>query len=470
MTKFSRVIAGLAALTIAAGVAGLAGFRIGTGHWPGTAGQPLRSETASSPATSENHHAMHEPAGPELSRQDDLKRTGTSVTSTPGTSPALPSIERKPLYYRNPMGLPDTSPVPKKDWMGMDYIAVFEGDEPADPSTIKVSLDKVQRAGVRTEAASIRSLARPIRAPAVAKPDERTLRSITLRFDGFIEKLDANVKGQTVTKGETLFSVYSPEVASAVIDYRRQLATAGSRSRDDAAQYVKAVSQRFRNLGLPENVLAELRADGAVPDRIAWPSPASGTVIEKKVVEGQMIRAGDELYRLADLGSIWVIADVAEQDIAKVAIGLPAKVRFRALPDRAFDGQVTFVLHELEMATRTAKVRIEVKNPDHLIKHEMFAEADIDAASGDAKRLVVPASAIIDSGNRQVVIVDKGEGRFQQREVELGVRAEGVVEIHKGLEAGEKVVVAANFLLDAESNIKAALDAFAPDAAKETAP
>jgi Cu(I)/Ag(I) efflux system membrane fusion protein len=191
--------------------------------------------------------------------------------------------------------------------------------------------------------------------------------------------------------------------------------------------------------------------------------------MQKKVVVGQMVKAGEEMFRLADLSTIWVVADVAEQDLGLIRIGAPATVRFRAYPDHAFEGQVTFILHELEMATRTGKVRIEVANPDHGIKHEMFADVEIDAGAGDGARLAVPVSAVIDSGNRQVVIVDRGEGRFEPRPVKLGVRGDGLVEVREGLRAGEKIVVTANFLIDAESNLKAALRGFTADAEKSAA-
>jgi len=183
----------------------------------------------------------------------------------------------------------------------------------------------------------------------------------------------------------------------------------------------------------------------------------------KNIVEGQMAKAGQELYRLADLTSIWVIADVAEQDIGLVKVGAPARLSFRAFPGETFDGKVTFILHELDAATRTGKVRIEVNNPEHRIKHEMFADVEIDAGAGEQARLSVPTSAVIDSGARQVVLVDKGEGRFEPRAVKLGMRGDGFVEVLDGLKEGEHVVVAANFLIDAESNLKAALAGFSAE-------
>ena len=172
-----------------------------------------------------------------------------------------------------------------------------------------------------------------------------------------------------------------------------------------------------------------------------------------------MMKTGEPFYRLADLSSIWVVADVPEQDIGQVKIGAPARVTFR-VSGRDVRGAV-FVLHELDMATRTAKVRIEVKNPEHRIKHEMFADVEIDAGAGEPERLVVPVSAVIDSGSRQVVLVDRGEGA-EPRLVKPGARG-GFVEIAEGVKDGEQVVVAANFLIDAESNLKAALAGFTAD-------
>lgn len=170
------------------------------------------------------------------------------------------------------------------------------------------------------------------------------------------------------------------------------------------------------------------------------------------------------LYQIADLSSIWVVADVAEQDIGPIKVGAPATAVFRAFPNEKFEGKVTFILHELEMQTRTAKVRIEIANPDHRIRHDMYADVMIDAGSKDADRLAVPVSAVLDTGARQAVLIDKGNGRFEPRPVKLGVRGDGFVEVTEGLAAGDLVVTSANFLIDAESNLKAALKGFTADA------
>jgi Cu(I)/Ag(I) efflux system membrane fusion protein len=392
-------------------------------------------------------------------REDEEKAIAPSPSK--GKSEAA-NADRKILYYRNPMGLPDTSPTPKKDWMGMDYIPVYEGEDQGG-SSVTVSLDKVQRSGVRTEEARMVKLARPVRAPAIAKPDERTMRIVSLRADAFIEKLYVNETGQHVTAGEPLFRIYSPQMVTAQVNY--QVA-----ARDRTPMGTRGAEQQLQNLEVPPAVLDALRSKGEPVMSIDWPSPVSGVVMEKRVIEGQMARMGDVLFRFADLANIWVIADVPEQDLATITIGDPAKVTFKAIPSETFEGRVTFVLHELDAATRTGKVRIEINNTGHRIKHEMYADAEIDAGSGEGERLAVPASAVIDSGSRQVVLVARDEGRFEPRDVKLGVRGDGLVEIREGVSVGEKVVVSANFLIDAESNLKAALSSFSGETPKALDP
>lgn len=415
-------------------------------------GAPYWSAAPKKDATGREYLPVYEDEEPSFGPGGELAKKVTPA----GTGP------RRILYYRNPMGLPDTSPVPKKDWMGMDYIAVYEGDD-EDAGTVKVSVAKMQRAGVRSEPAEKRRLARPIRAPGVAKPDERTLLTIALRADSFIEKLYVNETGRHVKKGEPLFRIYSPEMVKVQVDYRISGAAASGHEE-------KGSLQRLLNLQLPQAVIDELRRTREPVISFDWPSPVSGVVMQKKAIEGMMTRAGEEIVRLADLSSIWIIADVNEQDVGQVRVGSKAKMTFRAFPGEVFEGQVTFVLHELEMATRTAKVRIEVANPDHRIKHEMFADVEISGGDGEPERIAVPVSALIDSGTRQVVIVDRGEGRFEPRPVKVGLRGDGYVEITEGIKAGEKVVVAANFLIDAESNLKAALSSFTAEPTKTAAP
>jgi Cu(I)/Ag(I) efflux system membrane fusion protein len=357
---------------------------------------------------------------------------------------------RKILYYRNPMGLPDTSPVPKKDWMGMDYIPVYEGEEHDDGKTVKVSLDKVQRSGVRTQAVEARVIVRPVRAVGTVMHDESRLTIVAMRSDGYIEELFVSKTGQHVHAGDPLFRVFSPEIISAQIDLR----VAGG------------AEQRLRNLGVPESHIREVRA-GKNPMSLVWPAPATGDVIEKRVINGQRVKAGDELYRIADHSHLWVIADVAESDLSAVKVGTRATVTVRAYAAQPVEGEVTFIYPELRTETRTARVRIELPNPDDRLKIDMYADVVFQPGVDEQPTIAVPASAVIDSGTRQIVLIAKGEGRFEPRAVKLGRRGDGYVEVLDGINKGEEVVTAATFLIDAESNLKAALQAFTqPEAPK----
>ena len=469
----SKLLTGGIAI-VAVLTASVAGYRLGAGTWPTlrTSTTAVAPEAIAMPASAPKERKVlywkHPDNDADFAAAPKKTGDGRDYVAVyddqeadfAQAKPKEPSLAagggpKKLLYYRNPMGLPDTSQTPKKDWMGMDYIPVYEGEED-EPGTVKVSVAKLQNAGVRSEPAAMRRLVRPIRVPGVAKPDERTLLTVALRADSFIEKLYVNETGRHVKKGEPLFRIYSPDMVKVQVDYRISANAGGIR--DD-----RGALQRLQNLQIPETVLSELKRTREPVISFDWPSPVSGVVMQKKAIEGMMMKAGDEMLRLADLSSIWVIADVPEQDIAQVRVGTKAKVSFRAFPNEMFEGRVTFILHELEMATRTAKVRIEVANADHRIKHEMFADVEINAGDGDAERLSVPVSALIDSGNRQVVIVDRGKGRFEPRAVKVGARGDGFIEIAEGIKAGENVVVAANFLIDAESNLKAALSSFTAD-------
>jgi Cu(I)/Ag(I) efflux system membrane fusion protein len=217
--------------------------------------------------------------------------------------------------------------------------------------------------------------------------------------------------------------------------------------------------QRLRNLDVPQRRIDEVRKTNTNPRTIDWPSPATGDVIEKKVINGQRVMAGDELYRIADHSRVWIIADVAESDIAAVKTGAHATVTLRSDPMQPLEGQVTFIYPELNPETRTIPVRIELPNPDARLKTSMYADV-VFSESEDPTVTAVPDSAIIDSGTKQVVLVAKGEGRFEPRAVKLGSRGDGYVEVREGLKTGEEVVTSANFLIDAESNLRAALQSF----------
>jgi Cu(I)/Ag(I) efflux system membrane fusion protein len=339
------------------------------------------------------------------------------------------------------MGLPDTSPVPKKDPMGMDYVPVYAGED--DGNAVRVSLDKVQRSGVRTEKVVSRVITRTVRGVGTIIHDEARLTVVAMRSDGYIEELYVNRTGVHVHAGDPLFRVYSPEIVNAQIDVR----------------YAGGAEQRLRNLGVSENHIRDVRG-GKNPLTVEWVAPATGDIIEKKVLNGQKVKAGDELYRIADHSQLWVIAEVAETDLPDVTIGTQATVTVRAYPAQPTEGKVIFIYPELRAETRTARVRIEIPNSDGRLKIDMYADVVFASAEHEHPAVAVPANAVIDSGTRQVVLVAKGEGRFEPRPVKLGRRGEGYVEVIEGISEGEEVVTAANFLIDAESNLKAALQGF----------
>jgi Cu(I)/Ag(I) efflux system membrane fusion protein len=355
-------------------------------------------------------------------------------------------------YYRNPMGLPDKSDTPKKDNMGMDYLPVYEGDG-SDDASVKFSPGKIQKTGVRSEPVEMRTLSVPLRAPGTVQLDERRVSVVSLRFEGFIDAVEDVTTGTHVHKGQRLMRIYGPNLSSAAAEYLSALRSEAG----IANQALKGARRRLENLGAPEKFIAEIERTREVPISVGWPAPQDGEIVERTAVNGMRAAPGDVLFRIVDHDVVWVIVDVAERDLSLIAVGQNVTVRPRAYPDRPFTGKVTLIYPHLMAETRTARVRIELPNPDDELRPDMYA--DVEIATGTATPvLTVADSAVIDSGNRQVVIIDKGEGRFEPREVKLGRRGEGRVEIKEGLAEDENVVVSANFLIDAESNLKAALN------------
>jgi|GEM_PF-263632 len=366
------------------------------------------------------------------------------------------------LYYRNPMGLADVSSEPKKDSMGMDYIPVYENEAAENGNVVRVSLDKVQKLGVSFEAAQERKLTRNIRAVGSVQADESRQLAVASRFDGLVEKLYIAKTGDQVQAGQKLLEINSPDLREA----ERNYVTA----RRLAPDLMQVNIERLVSQGLSTAQIAELKDSAEVPRTTGIYAPGEGVVTEKTVIQGAWVKAGDTLYKLVDLRHIWVIANVYERDIASVHSGEVASLTFTAYPGRQFQGTVSLIYPEVEISTRTAKVRIELDNPDLLLKPGMYADVSIVTDLSDEIALTVPESAILDDGAHQVVLVSRGEGRFEPKEVKLGSRGNGYAEVLGGLEQGDKVVVSANFLIDAESNLQAALRAFTADKASAKAP
>nr|WP_206112734.1 efflux RND transporter periplasmic adaptor subunit [Rhizobium laguerreae] len=379
----------------------------------------------------------------------ETETTMTSSATAPGTG--------KLLYYRNPMGLPDTSKVPKKDSMGMDYIPVYEGDQ-GDASSVKVSLGKLQRTGVKTATAEMASIVRKIEVPGTIVLDERLVSVISMRTDSFVDDVANVTTGDRIRKGQSLFSFYSKDIATAASEYAA--GRDGGRGNGEVGSAL-----RLKNLGVPQEAIDTIARSRQVPASIGYVAPRDGVVLERMATAGMMAKPGDVLFRIADTSNVWVISGVPEYDLASVRSGAEVNVTVRSLPGRTFKGVVDLIYPDVDIQTRTTKVRIELPNPDGVLLANMYANVEIQAGAPNPV-IAVPNSAVIDTGDRRVVFIDKGDGQFEPKDVTLGVRGENQTEITKGIAAGDKVVVAGNFLLDAESNLNSALRAMTQEEAK----
>lgn len=397
-------------------------------------------------------------AGP---RKDERGRDYLPVYDDDQAAPAEPKPQqqagsRKILYYRNPMGLPDTSPVPKKDPMGMNYVPVYEGDD-VDDGTVKLSPGKIQRSGVKSEPVARRSIRVLVKAPGTIQLDERRVSVIAMRAESFVQKVADVTTGTRVKAGQPLMEIYSSAVASAAAEY---LSTINSKTIGGIEVYGRGSRQRLVNLDVPDQVIVGMERTRVAPVTIHWSAPRDGVILERNAIEGMRANPGDVLFRIADISLVWALVDVAERDLGNIAVGQSVAVRARSFPGRAFTGKIAVIYPQVNRETRTVRVRIELANPDAMLLPDMYVDADIDTADG-APVLAIQDSSVLDTGTRQAVLVDKGDGRFEPREVKLGRRGGGYIEVRDGLADGEAVVTSANFLIDAESNLKAALKGFA---------
>jgi RND family efflux transporter MFP subunit len=316
----------------------------------------------------------------------------------------------------------------------------------------------------------LRDLARIVNAVGRVEANEQLTYTIAPKFEGWIEKLHVNTTGQQVGRGQPLLEVYSPELVSAQKEYaiaaqgQKSLQQGSSEAQAGMKQLAESSLTRMRNWDISDEQLQALSKGGEARRTLTFRSPANGIVMEKKAVQGMRFMPGEVLYQIADLSSVWIIADVFEQDLGLIKPGQTAKVKVNAYPDREFTAKVVYVYPTLNPQTRTISVRLELANPGGTLKPNMYASVQLISDHGKARILTVPDSAVLDSGTRQIVLVRRGEGLFEPREVKLGMRGNGYVEVIEGISAGEDVVVSANFLIDAESNLRAATGSFGQSA------
>jgi len=329
-------------------------------------------------------------------------------------------------------------------------------------SGVSVDPRRQQLIGVTFAAVERRDVDQEIRTVGNVTYDESRLTDVTLKFEGWIEELFVDETGQLVEKGDRLFTLYSPALVSTQEDYlvaldnQRRLADSGDeRAIRGADDLLQAARRRLDYWDIEERHVTDLEQDRQVLRALPIHSPAPGYVIEKDVVAGAHVAPGRRLYRLADLDEVWVLADVYEYELPLVHLGQAAEVSLPYVPDRTFRGRVSYIYPYLEAQERTVKVRIQLRNPGHTLKAEMYADVVLRARHADV--LLVPQSAVIDTGTRQVVFLDRGEGHFEPREVRLGASLGDQREVLSGLEEGDRVVASGNFLLDSESQLSSGM-------------
>ena len=384
-------------------------------------------------------------------------------------APAQPADKGKLLFYRNPMDPKITSPVAAKDEMGMDYIPVYESELKAEAgpaveglATVRIDPERQQLIGLTTAPVAAGAVDGEIRTTARVAVDETRVRHIHVKVDGYVEKLFVDFVGKPVAKGEPLFTIYSPDFVAAQEEYflalKTQQGLAGGSLASSGSDLLEAARRRMDLWDVPPAELAELEKGGVVRKTLTLRSPIAGVVSAKTVVEGIRIGPADTPYEITDLSAVWGVADVYEAEIPRVKVGMAAELALGSIPGRTFRGRVAFIDPQVDPKSRTVKVRVELANPRGELKPEMYGEMVL---RGQARKgLVVPVDAVLDSGSRKIVFVALGEGRFEPRQVETGANLGESVEVRTGLKAGETVVTRANFLVDSESRLKAALAQF----------
>jgi RND family efflux transporter MFP subunit len=390
----------------------------------------------------------------------------------------------KLLFYRNPMNPAITSPTPAKDEMGMDYVPVYADDaqkpakslqQQADDffadtsppkvpglSAVTLTPQGIQLSGVQVAEAVTAPVQRTIRTVGIVVPDETRIHRVQIKTSGWIEQLFVNFSGQAVKQGEPIFSLYSPELVSSQEEFvkARQLARQqkGHAEKQSPGQQLEdAARLRLKLLNVPDDVIHLLETTGKPLHTVTLLSPADGYVMAKDIFQGQEVRPGMELYTVTDLSRIWVDAEVYEYEAGEVHPGQEGSLTTAFDPSLRLTGKIAYVYPYLNRDSRTLKVRFSFENPNLRLKPGMYADITLMMSAGIG--IVVPDSAVMDTGVRKIVFVDKGQGRFEPREITSGVSSNGKIQILSGIKAHDHVVIHANFLLDSESNLKAMIDA-----------
>lgn len=381
--------------------------------------------------------------------------------------------EKRLKYYRDASKPWITSDKPGKASDGMDLVPVYEDENEKDGTGIKIDPTTIQNMGVTTLPVGIKILKREIRTSATLENNETGVFVVNAKIMGYVEKLFVDFTGQSVKKGQPLLSMYSPDLVSTqeeylqALHYAKGLSGGSQIARDGALELVESAKRRLLNWDISEAQIEELSKRGTPQKSMTIFSPVSGVVLEKMVVTGQNIDAGIPLYKIVDLSNIWAMANVYQEDLPYVKTGMIADVELSSIPGKVFQGKVQFISPVLDMNSKTAQVRIVIPNTaDYALKPQMFASVKLVSTISEAG-IAIPEQAIIHSGTRNIVIIALGNGYFRPQEIEIGTRAEGFVQVLAGLKEGQVIVTSSQFLIDSESNLRAAINKMArPDSAK----
>ena len=373
------------------------------------------------------------------------------------------SRDRDILYYRNPMNPSVTSPTPMKDSMGMDYVPVYAEGESSDVvGTVKIDPVVVQNIGVRTAIAKSESISRTIRTVGRVDLNEERMARLHPKVQGWIEELYVDKTGEAVASDDILLSIYSPQLVSTQQEYLlalNNLAALGESPfeeiREGAKNLVRSSRERLQFLDVPEHQIEELEKSREIKKSIHIHSPVDGTVLRIGVRQGQHVTPQQELYMLADLRELWVLADIYENEIPWINVGDEVEMTLTSVPGKTFTGEVAYIYPYSEAKTRTTKVRLVFDNPDLLLRPDMFSKVKI-LSDTRTNSIVVPSEAVVRSGGNPQIFVVREPGKFEPRTVRLGVESGGRVEVLDGVADGEEVVTSAQFLVDSESNLREA--------------
>jgi len=377
----------------------------------------------------------------------------------------LPKKEPEVLFWRNPMNPAITSPVFTKDEMGMDYIPVYadKAQSDSEPSgTVKIDATTIQNIGVRTATVRRQTLSRVVRAVGRVGYDEQRLTKLHPKVEGWVEELHVEKTGEKVRRDTILLSVYSPQLVATQQEYLLALKNNEALKdspypdiRKGAQDLLESARERLTLFDVPEHQIQELEISRKIKKNLHIHSPFAGIVVQLGVRQGQYIIPKDELYMLADLNKVWVYVDIYEDEMPWVSVKDKADMTVTAIPGRVFNGIVTYIYPYMESKTRTVKVRLEFDNKDGALKPDMFAETKLFADRHEYT-LVVPSEAVVRSGNREQVFVVREGGKFEPREVKLGINANGMTQVLEGLSENEIIVTSSQFLIDSESKLREA--------------